>query len=413
MKKWKRLKHNQFDAFYVVVGFWIASLLALPMLYMVFKEKQLLYFTGIWFAVGFLCIGMICFKWGKVMKLSRMMERFVRNNGLYISHHVRVQGILGERRVESFEYYPTIEYRIVPQENIFCIRIRMDGCRFAEKFRDLETPLAGLFRTVCTDKIFERGYLTYCFELQEQKQGKIQTCADIPKAGENEIVFSDIIWNWKKTPHLLLIGNTGSGKTQVTQYIISCLEKQGVRVIYCDPKKDDDMRTYMIYHPSVKYVTKEKDIAKAVREVEEEIRSRERDLQGIGIEEAEFNPVFLIVDELIAFSKIADKQTYDETTRRLSAVVVSGRSKRIYCAMVLQRADTSFIEGAIRDNLGCRICMGQMSDTAYKMAFGSDFSDVRNNRREIGSGLIYRQGVDTKPREFLAPYIYEGALNRE
>ena len=57
--------------------------------------------------------------------------------------------------------------------------------------------------------------------------------------------------------------------------------------------------------------------------------------------------------------------------------------------------------------------MGQMSDTAYKMAFGSDFADVKNLRREIGSGLIYRQGVDTKPREFLAPYIEKGALSRE
>ena len=414
MKKWKRLRHNQFEAFYVVVGIWIACLLALPMLYIVFKEKHLLYITGAWFTIGFLCIGMICLKWGKLMRLSKQMEKFIRNNGLYQSHFIREQRILGERRVERMDYYPIIEYRVVPFDNIFCIRIRMDGCMRSEKFRDLEQSLAGLFRTVCTDRIEERGYLTYCFELQEQKQGKIQSCSDIPKVGENEIVFSDIVWNWKKTPHLLLIGNTGSGKTQIAQYIIKCLVKNGVRVIYCDPKNDDDMRLFMQYHhPSVKYVTKENDIAKAVREVEEEIRSRERDLQSIGIEEAEFNPVFLLFDELIAFSKIADKKTYEETVRRLGAIVVTGRSKRVYCGMILQRPDTNFIEGAIRDNLGCRICMGQMSNTAYTMAFGSDFSDVRNNRREIGSGLIYRQGVDTKPREFLAPYIYKGALNKE
>lgn len=90
-----------------------------------------------------------------------------------------------------------------------------------------------------------------------------------------------------------------------------------------------------------------------------------------------------IPNQLIAFSKIADKKIYEETIRRFGASVVSGRSKRVYCGMVLQRPDTSFVEGAIRDNLGCRICMGQMSDTAYKMTFGSDFSDVRNNRREI------------------------------
>lgn len=314
MKKWKRLKHNQFDVFYIVVGFWIASLLALPMLYMVFKEKHLLYIIGAWFVVGFLCIGMICLKLGKWMRLSRQMEKFVRNNGLYQSHFIREQGILGERRVERMDYYPIIEYRIVPLDNIFCIRIRMDGCMHSEKFRDLEQSLAGLFRTVCTDRIEERGYLTYCFELQEQKQGKIQSCADIPKVGEDEIVFSDIVWNWKKTPHLLLVGNTGSGKTQLVQYIISSLIEQGVRVIYCDPKNDDDMRLFMQYHPSVKYATKVNDIAKVVREVEEEIRSRERDLQGIGIEEAEFNPVFLIFDEFHACYSAHLKNHYQRSS---------------------------------------------------------------------------------------------------
>ena len=57
-------------------------------------------------------------------------------------------------------------------------------------------------------------------------------------------------------------------------------------------------------HTSVRYLTDENAIAKAVRETEEELRSRTVDLDNIGIEEAEFNPVFLLFDELIAFSKI-------------------------------------------------------------------------------------------------------------
>lgn len=344
----------------------------------------------------------------KMGRIARKMEKFIRRNGLYQSHYITENG----KKVERFDYYPVVEYRAIPKDNIFCIRVRMDGCLRSERFRELEEPLADMFCTVCIDRIEERGYLTYYFELQEQKQSQIQSYADIPKLEECEIAFSDIVWNWKKTPHLLLVGNTGSGKTQLAQYIISCLVEQGARVIYIDPKNDDDMRMYMRSHPTVKYVTKENDIAKVVRETEEEVRSREKDLQSIGIVEAEFNPVFLFFDEMIAFAKIAEKKTYEETARRLSAIVVTGRSKRVYAGLILQRPDTNFIEGAIRDNLGCRICMGQMSDTAYKMAFGSDFSKIRNNRREIGSGLIYRHGVDTKPREFLAPYICKGALSR-
>lgn len=110
----------------------------------------------------------------------------------------------------------------------------MDGSKYTERFRDMEQPLASMFRTICTEKIEERGYLIYCFELKPQKQVKIQSCEDI----------------------------------------------------YCDPKNDDDMRAYMQNHSWVIYVTKEREMAKVIRETEEEIRLREKDLKDIGIQEA-------------------------------------------------------------------------------------------------------------------------------
>lgn len=412
--KWKRLRNKQFAWFYASILIWIVSMLALLLFYMVFKNSSMIQGLAVIGIIGVLYTITFFIKFAKIIKFSKMMERFIRRNSLYQAHFITEQGIWGERRVERIDYYPLIEYKVISKENIFCIRIRMDGCLRSERFRHFEQQLADMFHTICTGKIEERGYLTYCFELNKQEQVTIQSCEDIPKVGENEIAFSsDIVWDWKRCPHLLLTGNTGSGKTQLAQYIISCLVEQGVRVVYCDPKKDDEMRLFMQCHPSVKYVTTENEIAKVVRETEEEVRFRERDLQSIGIDEAEFNPVFLIFDELIAFAKVSEKKTYEETARRLGAIVVTGRSKRVYAGLILQRPDTSFIEGAIRDNLGCRICMGQMSDTAYKMAFGTAFADVKNLRREIGAGLICRQGVDTKPREFLAPYIEKGALSRE
>lgn len=412
--KFKRLKSQQFAWCHNVIAVWCICLLVMLSLYAVLREQKFLLGLVTMFVVGVLLIATAYCKTSRIRKVSYLMEQFIRNNALYQSHYVTKEGLLRCREIEYMDYYPIVEYQEKVRDNIFCIRIRMDGCLRSEKFRDLEQPLADMFCTVCTDRIEERGYLTYCFELAPQEQAKIQSHKDIMTVGENEIAFSsDIVWNWKKCPHLMVIGNTGSGKTQFAQYIISCLLEQGVRVIYCDPKNDDDMRLFMQNKPSAVYVTKENDIAKVVRETEEQVRLREQDLQSIGIKEAEFNPIFLFFDEMIAFAKIAEKKTYEETVKRLSTIVVTGRSKRVYAGMILQRPDTSFIEGAIRDNLGCRICMGQMSETAYKMAFGSDFSSIKNNRREIGSGLIYRQGVDTKPREFLAPFIEKGALSKE
>lgn len=410
---WKQLKNRQFAWFGGLFLLWIVSLLGLSLFYIVFRNSNLISCIVVAGVSGAACFGIVYPIIREPMKISKRMEKFIRRNKLYESHLVKEHGILGERKTERMDYYPIVEYRKSEQDNAFYIKIRLDGSPCAERFRDMEEQLAGMFKTVCIDKIVERGYLTYGFELRKQKQIRIKSCKDIPQAGKNEIAFSrDMVWNWKKCPHFLLVGNTGSGKTQLAQYIISCLIKKGIRVIYCDPKNDYEMRHFAENCGAV-YVSEENKIAKVVRETEEEMRKRGKELDNIGISETDFQPLYLIFDEMIAFSKIAEKKTYEETAKRIASIVVMGRSKRVYAGLILQRPDTSFIEGAIRDNLGCRICMGQMSDTAYKMAFGSDFADVKNLRREIGSGLIYRQGVDTKPREFLAPYIEKGALSRE
>lgn len=411
--KEKRLRPHQFAWVNSLIFLWCLCLLSFGGLFLIMKNNLCLIGMATMLCIGVLYIVTIRKKINKTRTMSNLMEDFIRKNNLYLSHNMVKSMLFGENEVEVIDYYPQVTYVENVSDNIFCIKFRLDGSSIAQKFRDLEQALADMFCTICTDILEERGYITFCFELNPQKQMVIELQKDIICAGENEIVFSDdIVWNWKRTPHLLLTGNTGSGKTQLAQYIITCLLMQGVRVIYCDSKNDDDMRYFLRDKPSVAYATKENEIAKLVRETEEEVRLREKDLQNIGIEEAEFNPVFLMFDELIAFSKIANKKTYEETAKRLATIVVTGRSKRIYAGMILQRPDTSFVEGAIRDNLCCKICMGQMSETAYKMSFGSDFAHVRNYRHEIGAGLIYRQGVDTKPREFIAPFIKQGALSR-
>ena len=407
-----RLRPHQFSWLKWLICLWWAVMLFFVGLTVTLGKIWCFFGLIAMIGIGVLYLAVIRKRIRKRIEISRFIEDFIRKNNLYQSHYAIKRTLFRENEVEVIDYYPQVIYTEIPCDNIFRLKFRLDGSLIAQRFRKLEQPLADMFCTVCTDQTIERGYITYSFELCEQKQVVIESSKDIFPVGENEIAFSsDIVWNWKTTPHLLLTGSTGSGKTQLAQYIIYCLLSQGVRVIYCDPKNDDDMRLFLRGKP-VLYVTKENEIAKVVREVEEEVRLREKDLDNMGIPEAEFNPVFLIFDELIAFSKIAQKKTYEETAKRLASIVVTGRSKRIYAGMILQRPDTTFVEGAIRDNLGCRICMGQMSETAYKMAFGSDFAHVKNYRREIGSGLIFRQGVDTKPREMVAPFIQDGALRK-
>lgn len=408
-----KLKPYQFEWLKYLIGIWFICMLSFAILSVTMERIWCFIGLLVMASFGVLYAVIIRRKIIKIRNTAMQIENFIRKNNLYQARYVTKLTLFGEKDVETIDYYPCVTYIEIPCDNVFCLKFRLDGSAIAMKFRELEQPLADMFSTVCTDIIEERGYITYCFELCEQEQIRIESENDIILTDSSEIPFTDNMkWNWRKCPHLLLTGNTGSGKTQTAQYIIACLLKQGVRVIYCDPKNDDDMRCFLMNKP-VTYLTKENDIAKAVREIEEEVRLREQDINAVGMDEISFPPIFIIFDELIAYSKIADKRTYEETSRRLASIVVTGRSKCVYVGLVLQRPDTSFVEGAVRDNLCCKICMGRMSETAYKMSFGSDFTHIKNYRNEIGSGLILRQGIDSKPREFLAPFICKGALTTE
>ena len=125
--KWKRLKNKQFAWFYILASILGASLLALLLFYIVFREKVLILGMVAMGTIGVLFIATAYIKMGRLMKISRNMEKFIRRNNLFQSHFITEQGLLGERKIERMDYYPIIEYREKASGNIFCIRIRMDG----------------------------------------------------------------------------------------------------------------------------------------------------------------------------------------------------------------------------------------------------------------------------------------------
>lgn len=416
MEKFIRLKPNQFGWCKKVFATWIISILVLIGMYVVIRDNIYLYMFAVLFFVGIVVRALFLHRFKDLMDKSKIIEDFVGNYDICTYETTVYQDTWGEHEIKRLKYYPTMYYKEVNEDNCYIIKIRMGEAK-ADKFKDLEWQLANRLQTICVQRIEERGYLSLVFEINKQEQIVIKSCADIPQRGDSEIVFSnDIVWDWKKSEHLLLIGDTGTGKTTLIQYIVECMIMQGIRVLYCDPKSDNNMRMFC-EDKCVRYVTDFDEIAKVVREIEEEVRMRENCLSVYGIDDEELassvfpTSVFLFIDDMIALSLIMEKRLWEETRRRICSIVTTGRSKKIYCGLILQRPDTTYVDGATRDNCKCRIALGNMTDVAYGMIFGKHYSDIINLRSEIGSGLIYRDGMDTRPREFIAPYICEGALD--
>jgi DNA segregation ATPase FtsK/SpoIIIE-like protein len=89
---------------------------------------------------------------------------------------------------------------------------------------------------------------------------------------------------------------------------------------------------------------------------------------------------------------------------------MKGRQAGVFMVLTTQRPDADVIKTAIRDQLGLRIALGEMSKTGYSMVFGSDFNDLELNNSAPGNGFIFIDGLHTKPVKFQSP-LFENNYN--
>lgn len=341
--------------------------------------------------------------------ISDMIHRHITENALCQTETA------GNKK--RYVFYPKTFWRIDEPANTLFIRFRLSGNKV--NLRGLEQGLSDRLERICLNIYEKRGYIEYLFELEEEKQLVISSADDIKgEFGNREIPLSpSFVWDYRKTPHCLISGTTGSGKTTFCKFLISSLVNRGVRIVYLDVKGDVDMERFCRENPMVKYAREPERVAEAIDEVADEFQKRAGDIEEIGAGEEfdyGFNPIFIVCDEIILMKLILPKKIYDDAIKKINAVIVGGRSKAIYCGMVTQSAMAEYFgNSGIRGNIGLRVALGQMSPTEYGMIFGNEFSDVKNLRYgEVGSGLIMRDRVDSRPREFVAPYIKDGALNK-
>ncbi len=191
-------------------------------------------------------------------------------------------------------------------------------------------------------------------------------------------------------PHLLISGQSGSGKSYLANQIVIQAIIKGYEIVILDPK-----RTYGLYRDFVDYIYELDDIVLKLKFVESQMTSRMKQIQpeldknpNILAVDVGFKPMLVVIEEYISLTSSLDKKQKEEVERIVKNLSVLARQSNIHILIVMQAAGTENINATTRSNL-TKILLGNAQSNILTATFGNGV-DIPNvhSKMSKGEGII-------------------------
>lgn len=191
-------------------------------------------------------------------------------------------------------------------------------------------------------------------------------------------------WDYKRVPHMLVFGATGTGKTHLVKLILARigLTIPDASVTLCDFKADD----FRFCKGDARYY----EFIQCLNGLDEFYRAFESRQSG---EDGSRTFKLLLFDEWASFLNLLDKKEADSARTKLSSLLMLGRSFNIHVLISQQRADAEYFSKS-RDNFGIVIALGNISKESAAM-FSFD-RDKLEPVLGIGCGYMLTNGTDMR-----------------
>lgn len=201
-------------------------------------------------------------------------------------------------------------------------------------------------------------------------------------------IDGEVVWDIGFSPHILVAGKTGSGKSVVQRNMMFHAIQHNDKwcILGIDPKRVE-LGAYKKYKKTVIGIATElEDEVTVLRYALEEMDNRYRNMEAIGVNNIANMPdrprnIMVMVDEayqLMATDSSAKTDAakeannlHGEASDIIGKIARLGRAAGVHLVLAMQRPDAVVLKGEIKANIDARIAAGRLDSTPSSMILDS------------------------------------------
>jgi S-DNA-T family DNA segregation ATPase FtsK/SpoIIIE len=249
--------------------------------------------------------------------------------------------------------------------------------------------------------------------------------SDVMQANNSKLAVSlgldvsgkPIIADLGRMPHVLIAGQTGSGKSVCINTFLATLlfraAPSEVKLILVDPKRVEMTNYNGVPHLLSPVIVEPEKVVSALRWVLAEMERRYKLFSQAGVRNIDgYNEmsgfqalpyIVLVVDELADIMLFAPVEVEDSITR----IAQMSRATGIHMVLSTQRPSVDVITGLIKANIPCRVAFAVSSQVDSRVIL-----DTQGAEKLLGRGdMLYLPPEQAKPMRIQGAFISDREIN--
>lgn len=235
---------------------------------------------------------------------------------------------------------------------------------------------------------------------------KDKTVVPIGQNEKGEEIYGDLA----KMPHMLVAGQTGSGKSVFLNTVITALLMKNspldMKMILIDPKMVEFDRFKPIHH--VRYVSETSEAVSVLQQLCNEMDRRYAILAQAGCRDIDdYNStskkkmpkIVLVIDELA--DMMGNKQYKKGVEQNIVRIAQKSRASGIHMILATQRPSTNIITGVIKANIPCRVALRVFSNIDSRVILDKSGAELLNGYGD----MLYIDGQSPKVTRLQGGFI--------